>query len=445
MKERVIVVDGGGRGAAIVHALSKSPHVGEIHAVPGNDGMSLNTGNIPVITHQDLKTTSVDQIVDLADDLKPAFVTVDQENAMEKRLANRLIERGHNVVGPTREAGVVEWSKSETRTLGEKIGLAQPTFVLCPSVYEGINYLGGKPDDQGYAVKTVGLAEGKGVIITKNRKETIGAMTALTHKYKEPFLLEELLEGEEFSSFAVSDGETFQIIGEAQDHKRVDDFDLGKNTGGMGASTPPLVLTPELKAQIQKDIFEKTFNALRDSGKPYKGILYLGGMIVNRGGKDSPFVIEFNARWGDPEVQCILPGLITDYYELCMAVAEGNLNKLKIEHDRKPRVVVTGASRGYPDDYSVVKGRRISNLPTGVDGVTVYTAGVKKDDQGFVANGGRLFYVVGEGRNNVIEARQRAYGAMAVISVEGNNLHYRTDIGWRDVERLNNAANAPRE
>lgn len=293
-------------------------------------------------------------------------------------------------------------------------------------------------------MKTVGLAEGKGVIITKSRKETIDAMTALTRKYKEPFLLEELLEGEEFSSFAVSDGETFQVIGHAQDHKRVNNFDQGKNTGGMGASTPPLVLTPELTAQIQKDIFEKTFDSLRNQGRPYKGILYLGGMIVNRGGKDSPFVIEFNARWGDPEVQCILPGLITDYYELCMAVAEGTLAKLKVEHDGKSRVVVTGASRGYPDDYSAVKGKRISNLPTGVDGVTVYTAGVKKDAQGFTAYGGRLLYVVGE-RKDVIEARQRAYGAMAVISVEGNNLHYRTDIGWRDVERLNNAANAPRE
>ncbi len=437
MKERVIVVDGGGRGAAIVHALSKSLHLqgGEIHAVPGNDGMSLNTGDVPVITHQDLKTTSVPQIVALADELKPAFVSIDQDNAIAEGLTNELLVKGHKVAGPTKEAGQVEWSKAAARELGEKIGLTQPTFKVCDSAEEGIRYIESNPE-QGYAVKANGLAEGKGVIIANNRQEAIDAVAGITKKYGDTFLLEELLVGEEFSSYAVSDGETFQIIGHAQDHKRVGNFDQGKNTGGMGCSTPPLALTSELKAQIQKYIFEKTFNALRDSGKPYKGILYLGGMIVNRSGKDSPFVIEFNARWGDPEVECILPGLMTDYYELCMAVAEGKLSGMKIEHDGKSRVVVTGASRGYPDDYSAVKEKRVSNLPTRLDGVTVYTAGVKKDSHGFVANEGRLLYVVGEGRD-VIEARQRAYGAMAVISVEGNSLHYRTDIGWRDVERLN--------
>jgi len=434
--KEVIVVDGGGRGAAVAHALSKSIHLrgGEIHAVPGNDGMSLNTGDIPVVTHQDLKTTSVRQIVALADELRPAFVSIDQDNAVAEGLTNELIKSGHKVAGPTKEAGEVEWSKVWAREFGEKTGLTQPTFRVCNSAEEGIEYIGSNPE-QGYAVKADGLAEGKGVIIAKNRQEAIDAVVAVTKKHGDVFLLEELLVGEEFSSFAVSDGETFQIIGRAQDHKRVGNFDLGKNTGGMGCSTPPLVLTPELTAQIQKDIFEKTFNALRDSGKPYKGILYLGGMIVNRNGKDSPFVIEFNARWGDPEVECILPGLMTDYYELCMAVAEGKLSDMKVEHDGKSRVVVTGASRGYPDNYDAVKGKRISGLSMGLDGITVYTAGVKKDTQGFVANGGRLLYVVGEGKD-VIEARQRAYGAMAVISVEGNNLHYRTDIGWRDVERL---------
>lgn len=165
--------------------------------------------------------------------------------------------------------------------------------------------------------------------------------------------------------------------------------------------------------------------------------MYLGGMAVRERGKLSPTVIEFNARWGDPEAQAIVPGLVGDFFEISMAIANGNIRDLKLQTDGKARVVVTGASRGYPEDYSQVRGKEIYGLNEArkIDGVRLYGGGVRVENGRHYANGGRLFYIVGEG-SNVIDAREKAYEAMSRVFIEGNNLHYRTDIGWRDVQRL---------
>lgn len=437
----VLIVGGGGRESAFVDKYAQSRHVKKIIAIPGNDLMQEST-NKPVQTYQQLKTTSVKEILEICDEEKVSLVDVAQDNAVGSGLVDKLTQKGIPVVGPTRNAGQIEWDKAWAREFGERHKLPQPSFKICFSEKEGINYLKSQTD-QPWFVKAAYLAEGKGALPAKNNKEAIEKIKEMRRfeKAGEVFLLEKWLKGdddfaEEFSTFIFSDGEHYQIIGSAQDHKRVNNFDEGENTGGMGCSTPPLVLTSEIKNDIKK-IFDKTISGLRSEERPYKGVLYLGGMVIRQKNKLKPYVIEFNARWGDPEAQVILPGLKNDLFEISMAIAKGNISNLKIKTDGKARVVVAGASKGYPRDYQAAKGKRIYGLDEAreIDGVRVYGAGIKKENGKYYAQGGRLFYIVGEGKT-VIEARRKAYEAMSLVYIEGNNLHFRTDIGWRDIQRL---------
>jgi len=435
MKNTVIVIDGGGRGSALVHAYSKSVHVDRIIAIPGNDLMQINTRK-EVVTYQDLKTTSVKEIIEIAKKEQPVLVDVAQDNAIAAGLVDTLKKEGIRAFGPTQKAGQIEWDKAWARDFGMRIGLPQPAFKTFSNVDEGIAFIQSQNTDSKWFVKASGLAEGKGVLPAENNKEAIERIKELAMFFKESastYLIEEWIEGEEFSAFAICDGANFQVVGSAQDHKRVNDADQGLNTGGMGCSTPPLVINAKIKDQISK-IFEKTVRGLRNEGRPYTGVLYLGGIIKQ--GTEDVYIIEFNSRWGDPEAEVLAPSITNDLYEISMAVIEGNINSIKIETDGKARVAVAAASSGYPGNYSMVKGKEIKGIDEAMKkGVTIYGAGVKKVNETFIASGGRLFYIVGEG-TNVIEAREKTYNAMQLISIEGNLLHYRKDIGYRDVARL---------
>jgi phosphoribosylamine--glycine ligase len=205
----------------------------------------------------------------------------------------------------------------------------------------------------------------------------------------------------------------------------------------MGCSAPALVVDAKLQKKIEEKILKPTIKGLMEEGRPYKGILYLGGILIKQKGVLEPYVIEFNARWGDPEAQVLLPGVKTDLVEINQVILDESIHKTTITTDNKSRVVVAGVSRGYPGDYEKVKGKEIFGLDKvmKMKGIRLYGGGVKVVGKKFYANGGRLFYIVGEGKS-VIEARQKAYEAMALVHIEGNNLHYRTDIGWMDVERI---------
>lgn len=448
MKERsvgntVLVVDGGGRGATLVDKYSQSGQVERVLAVPGNDLMKINTDK-PVQIYPKLKTTSVPEILEICKRESVNLVDVAQDNAVEAGLVDALMDKGVPTVGPTRDAGQIEWDKAWAREFGERHGLPQPSFRICLTRQEGFAYIQSQPD-QPWFIKASGLAEGKGALPARNNKEAIERIKEM-ERFRgagKAFLIEKWLKGddgsvgEEFSTFVFSDGERYKVIGNAQDHKRVNNFDEGENTGGMGCSTPPLVLTPELMSEVEVGILDRVVAGLHSEGRPYKGVLYLGGMAIRERGNLSPYVIEFNARWGDPEVQVILPGLINDLFEVSMATAQGDINGLQLQTDNRARVVVTGASRGYPGDYKGVRGKEIYGLDEvrKIDGVRLYGASVKEEDGRYYANGGRLFYIVGEGET-VIDARRKAYEAMSVVSIDGNNLHFRTDIGWRDVQRL---------
>lgn len=432
----VIVIDAGGRGSALVDAYAKSPHIERIIAIPGNDLMQVNTPK-EVVTHQNLKTTSVAEIVEIAKNEQPLFVDVAQDNAIAVGLVDALQKEGINVFGPSQKAGQIEWDKSWAREFGVRHGLPQPVFKPFSNVEDGITFIQSLTEDKQWFIKAAGLAEGKGVLPAESNSEAIEKIKELNKTFASAagtYLIEEWIVGEEFSAFAISDGTDFQIVGSAQDHKRVYDDDKGPNTGGMGCSTPPLVVTPEIMIQV-KDIFTRAIKGLSEEGRPYKGVLYLGGIIKED--TSDLYIIEFNSRWGDPEVEVIMPSIKNDLYDISMTVIEKDINKITIETDGKARVAVASASKGYPTDYSAVKGKKISGLEKviALPDIKVYGAGVKKVGKDYVINGGRLFYIVGKG-NDVIEARENAYAAMKLISIEDNGLHYRKDIGYRDVERL---------
>ncbi len=449
MGEKIAVIDSGGRGSALVRGYARSPRVESVLAIPGNDLMKIGQHK-SVETFPTVKTTDVGAIVQICRDRKISFVDVAQDNAVERGLVDALQKAGILALGPRRIAGIIEWSKVFARSFGERHSLLQPEWHAFASENGAISHAEsaqGKP----MFIKADGLCEGKGAIPARNTTEAIGAIKEMKN-FKNgagrTFLVEDWMknedgtDGEEFSAFAISDGRNVAILGYAQDHKRANNFDEGANTGGTGCVSKPMVLTDDIKAEVY-GIFERTITGLKSEKREYRGIIYLGGMLIREGGVLRPYVVEFNSRWGDPETQAILPGIKNDLFLMGAKAASGDLSRIKILHDGKIRVTVAGMSRGYPGDYSAARGKEIFGLERAMrlDGVEISGAGVKVVDGHYFANGGRLFYVTGEGRN-AIEAREKAYSALAGISIEGNNLHYRTDIGWRDVERLNLARRA---
>ena len=441
MQERgatVAVIGSGGAEAALVHKYSKSPHVKRIIAIPGND-MMQELSEKPVETFQRVAATDTKNISKICRDNQVVLTDLRQEMAIKNGVGDALRRAGVAVVGPSRKAGLLESDKLYARELASLSEIPQPTYKGLRSIRQAYSYLLGKADRKWF-VKAAGLAEGKGVISADTKGEVMEAMKRLRKDFpiaSRYFLIENGIEGEEVSSFWAMDGETCVHLGDAQDHKRAFDGDIGENTGGMGAVSNPQI-TKDIKLEREiASIVIRTDESQRLAGESFVGVLFLGAMITEK--KPRVKLLEYNARWGDPEAQVIVPGLEVDFFELGMAISEGRLHKMKIMKDNKVRVAVAGVAKGYPGDHSAANNKQIFGLEAAkkIDGVTIYGAAVKVEDEKYYANGGRLFYVVGEG-DNVIEAREKAYAAMGEISIEGDNLHYRTDIGWRDVQRIQN-------
>jgi phosphoribosylamine--glycine ligase len=429
---RVLIIGGGGREHTLVKAYAKSRRVKKIFVVPGNGLMGVFEQKA-VVTFPGIKPTDFEKIWEIVQKNKIDLVDVAQDDPLAVGAVDFFTEKGIASFGPTKAAAQIEWDKEWAREFMKRYSLPIPRFASFSSRTEAVSYIN-KLQNGACFVKAAGLAAGKGAIKANNKKEAIEAIKQMITfgAAGKIFLIEELLEGEEFSAYAICDGDHFQILKCAQDNKAVFNFDEGPNTGGMGAVAPILATT---KSNIQskiKEIFKKAVEGLAAEGRPYTGILYLGGIITAEGIK----IIEFNARWGDPEAQVVLPGIKNDYIDIVSACLEGRLNKLKIKEDAKTRVCIVGASRGYPGDYSAAKGKKIFGLKEAakMPGVTVIGAGIGKQGRNFVTVGGRLFNVIAQGED-IVEARNKAYSAMAKIFVEGNNLHYRTDIGWRDISR----------
>lgn len=428
----ILIVGQNGREHALAVAYAKSRKVKKIIMTPGNGLTDFN--NPKVKNYPDVAMLDFDGIVRVCKKEKIDLVDVAQDDVIAAGYVDKLEKLGIAVFGPSRKAAQLEWDKKWARDFMVKYNLPIPQFKSFNDNKEASEYIKSLPE-QVLFIKAAGLAFGKGVIRAENKKEAILAVQAMSKfgKSGKTFLIEEALVGEEFSLFAICDGDNFIVAKSAQDHKRIFDGDKGPNTGGMGSVAPTGVVDDAVIREIRQEIFKPLLEGMKKEGRPYKGILYLGGMLT----KDGVKIIEFNCRWGDPEAEVILPSIRTDYLDLVEAVRRQKLKNTQILFDKKVRVSIAGCSKGYPDDCSFVKGKEIFGIEKAMklSGISVLGSGIKRDGKRFFVNGGRVFYVIGEGKN-IIEARKKAYLAMSLINIEGDNLHFRTDIGWRDVERL---------
>ena len=432
----VMIVGSGAREHAISLAYENSPQIERIIVTPGNDFIAFGRKK-NVIIYKGCSLKKPETILEIAKKYSPDIIDVAQDDALAAGTVDLLQNHGFKVFGPTKDAARIEWDKGWSREFMKRHNIPHPEFRYFSDEEEARQYVRDiyhKDPSKLLFIKATGLCAGKGAL----KSENLGQATGNINKMKEfgdagkIFLVEEGLKGEEFSFYAISDGKSYKLFKSAQDNKTVDDFDKGDQTGGMGAISPARI-TEGLEPEIEENMIARLVSGMQEEGHPYKGIIYFGGIALN--GK--PNTIEYNARWGDPECQVVLPGLKNDYVDLVLASIEGRLDKVSLQQDDKVRVCVVLTSRGYPNDYSEVKGKRIFGIESTMKmpGVTIFGAGINMNDGKFYANGGRLLSVVAEG-NNILEARERAYSAAAKINIEGNNKHLRNDIGWRDVERF---------
>lgn len=437
-RETIGISDAGGRGAALAHAYARSKHVRRIIGTPGNPTWRMNIPGHIDFDCEPSKLTDARSVVRAMTRNWVTLADICQDDAAAGGVVDTLQRYGYRTVGPTREAAMItEGSKIDSRDFMRRNLLLADDFEYhaFDSEQDGLDFLQTQDAGKGWAVKADGSAAGKGVIIAKDRDEAIAGVLEMK-SFKDAgkiYLLEQLLQGEEFSAYAVCDGEHFKILGYAQDHKRALDGDGGLNTGGMGCYSNPSLVTDDIRRQTE-EIFRKTFEGLAAEGKPYTGVLYLGAMVVD--GK--VHIIEYNARWGDPEAQAIIPGIKTDFVELADAVRTRSIDKISIETDDRVRAVLAMTSKGYPNDELVaaVKGKEIFGIQDlrGLTNLTFYGAGIREEGGRYFMNGGRVFYLVGEGKD-IVEARDIAYSAMNRIRVEDDQGHYRRDIAHREMKR----------
>ncbi len=438
-KNIVAVIGGGGRESALLEAYLRSDHVAGAIAIPGNGAMK-HWESKPVEVFVDIETKNAAKILELCRLHKVSLVDVSQDNAVQAGVTNYLRDSGFKVIGATKEAGKIEWSKSWSRVVCEQLGFLQPGFKIFNTERDGIAFIEAIPE-MPLVIKADGPRRGKGVVTTYTKAQAIAAiknMGASRYLVEQWLMLENNVAAEEFSAFAMIDRNIVKNIGYAQDYKRVDDGEKGDMTGSMGCNNPALVLTENQRKEVQ-EIFQKLADHLVSIGRPYSGVLYLGGILIPKDGKMRVYIVEFNARWGDTEAQVLVPRMKTDMFELSMAVAEGRLHEVNILNDSKSRVALTGAALGYPGPYKQAVGKEVFGLDRArmLDDVSVFGAGICVENDRYFVSGetGRLFQVVGEGYD-LIEAHANAYKAMSLISVEGGNLYFREKIGWRDLERL---------
>ncbi len=434
MSNTVLIIDGGARGHALSRAYEKSRHVQRIIVAPGNDFIAFRRTK-EVIVDRNCNLNDPQSLLKIAQIYNPDLIDVAQDDALASGTVDLLKEHGFKVFGPTREAARIEWDKNWSKEFMKRHDIPTAEFMSFTSEAPAIEYVTShyrKYPSTVLFIKATGLCAGKGALRATSLDEAISCIKQMKTfgTAGETFLIEEGLFGKEFSSYAISDGTSYKVFHPAQDHKRVNTFDTGDQTGGMGAVSPTCIATP-YSSLIEETMIKRTIKGMETEGIPYTGILYIGGIVVN--GK--PYVIEFNARWGDPECHVVLPSIDTDYFELITAALDKRLDNIDLQINSKQRVCVVGALRGYPGESSTYKGSRIFGLVEAMDipGVHVLGAGMSLKAESFVANGGRLFSIVGEGES-ITEARQNAYAAISTVHIEGNNLHYRTDIGWNDVE-----------
>ena len=416
---KVLVIGGGGREHAIVHTLKKSHKVDHIWCAPGNGGIAQEAECV------DIKATDIDGVVAFAKAHNPDLVMVAPDDPLALGMVDALEEAGIRAFGPRKNAAIIEGSKSFAKELMKKYGIPTAGYAVFENSADAIAYI--KEQGAPIVVKADGLALGKGVTVAMTEEDAIAAVKDAIDGGAfggagARVVIEEFLTGPEVSILAFVDGKNLKTMPSAQDHKRAYDHDEGPNTGGMGAFSPSRFYTDEIAQTCMETIFKPTVAAMAQEGRPFKGVLYFGLMLTPKG----PKVIEYNARFGDPETQVVLPRLKTDFVDIVMAVVEERLSDLTIEWSDEACACVVMASGGYPGHYE--KGIAIEGLDENgqVDGAVVYHAGTALRDGKFVTNGGRVLGVTALG-GTLPQALEKAYAAVGKIHWDG--VHYRHDIG----------------
>lgn len=407
-KLNILVVGGGGREHAVIKKLMESPKAGKIYAAPGNGGIALDGAEcFPV------KATDIDGMVALAEKLQPDLVCVTPDDPLVLGMADVLEEKGFKVFGPYKNAAIIEGSKMFSKNLMKKYGIPTAEFEVFNDYNKAVEYV--KEKGAPIVVKADGLALGKGVVVAQTVEEAVEALDSIMLDKKfgasgSNVVIEECLFGREMSVLAFTDGKVVKPMVSAQDHKRVFDDDKGPNTGGMGTYAPSPIYTPDVADYCMKNIFLPTVNAMNAEGRTFKGVLYFGLMKTEKGVK----VIEYNARFGDPETQVVLPLLESDLVDIMLACADGNLENIDIKWADKAAVCVVMASGGYPGSYE--SGFEITGLENAAG--TVYHAGTNLIDGKIVTAGGRVLGVTNVGKN-LADARDKSYKDVEKISFQG--------------------------
>ncbi len=422
---RVLVVGGGGREHALVWKLAASPRVDKIYCAPGNPGI----GELAECVAVDAADNAA--LADFAAAQKIGLTVVGPEAPLASGIVDVFAARGLKVFGPSKAAARIEGSKAFAKDLMRKYGIPTAGYEVFTAPDAAKEYI--KKQGAPIVVKADGLAAGKGVVVAMTEAEALAAVDmimrdAVFGAAGARVVVEEFMTGEEASLLAFTDGRTVVPMVSAQDHKRVFDDDRGPNTGGMGAYAPAPVVTPAILEQVLNEILQPTVDALRAEGCPYCGCLYAGLMITAAG----PKVVEFNARFGDPETQVVLPLLASDLPTIMEACIAGTLAGTEVAWRDEAAVCVVMAAGGYPGSYG--KGDAISGLDeAAAAGAVVFHAGTAGKDGAVVTNGGRVLGVTAMD-DDVLKAIAKAYAAVGRISFKG--AHYRKDIAHRVVARL---------
>jgi phosphoribosylamine--glycine ligase len=421
----ILLVGSGGREHALAWKIAQSPLTRRLVIAPGNPGME-KLGEL-----RPMKVTDADGLSALAREIKADLVVVGPETALEAGLADRLATAGIPCFGPTAKAAQLETSKAFSKAFMERHEIPTAGFGVYERLHEARQALTVfKPP---YVIKADGLAAGKGVAISPTKRDAEGEIERMLGgrfgTAGARVVIEEFMDGEEGSLFAVCDGQRAVLLGGAQDHKRAYDGDLGPNTGGMGSYSPAPVFTPELVEAADRLVVQPVVAAMAAEGMPYRGVLYAGLMAT----EDGPKVVEFNARFGDPECQVLMMRLDGDIVPLLLACARGDLSRAPMPAFSPDTVIcVVMAASGYPDsplEGSIIRGAEQDFGPH----VQIFHAGTRRRADGqLAAAGGRVLNVCARGKD-IAEARSRAYAAVKKIDWPGG--FHRTDIGWRALER----------
>jgi len=414
---KILVVGGGAREHTLVWKLAQSPKVREIYAAPGNAGTARLAQNL------DIKAEDIGSLLKTAKDLKIDLTVIGPEAPLAEGIADLFLSEGLPIFGATRAATEIESSKVFAKELMQKHGIPCARSTSFSDYEQAREYV--QKQNPPIVVKADGLAAGKGVIVAESIPEALDALHRLMEaktlgSAADRVLIEECLTGREMSAFAFTDGYTVVPMVPACDYKRINDGDQGPNTGGMGSYSPPQFFNQVLDNIVTETIMKPAVLAMGDESRLYQGVLYGGLMITN----NVPKVLEFNARFGDPEAQVTLPRLKTDLVDIMQAVIDGKLDKLNIEWSEDACVGVVMASAGYPASYKT--GLPITGLDEVDKDIIIFHAGTKEGQSGEVlTSGGRVLTVASTGKN-LNEAREKVYKNIPRIRFEG--CHYRKDI-----------------